>query len=371
MSFNEASEPKKTALYEWHLQQGARMVDFAGYLMPLQYTPGILAEHKHTRSLVSLFDVSHMGIAEIKKIDHHEQALSDLTGISIEKLALNQLRYGLLLNEQGGIEDDLIIMNQPDRWLVVMNASRKKHDLSYLKRFLDVQEILNVSVIALQGPKSRSILASLFNDVAELNFMTSLQTIYNGHEICVSCSGYTGEDGFELIIPNEIIHDFIAQLCDFDDVSPAGLGARDSLRLEAGLCLYGHDMNDQITPIEASLTWAISPSYRTSGQGIAGKVIKQQCEQGIMKKRVGLKSEDKLIAREGAKIFNKNGQEIGFVTSGLPSPSLGVPIAMGYLNADQAADHEQVLINIRGNMCAFNICTMPFVSHQYKRKANS
>jgi aminomethyltransferase len=358
---------KQTPLHEWHKKQGARMVPFVGYEMPVQYPSGIITEHNHTREKAGLFDISHMGVVKITEDPDYIWVLERLIPIDIKEMTIGQMRYGVLLSEEGYILDDLIVSKFEKYFLIVINAGCKDQDYEYMKRFLRTELFEDTALLALQGPKAREVMRKICEPASKLPFMTMGQYQILGQDAYVSCSGYTGEDGFEIIIPSSISQELADQLLMFEEVKPIGLGARDSLRLEAGLCLYGHDVDATKTPVTAGLTWSLGKRRRVEGDFVGDELILEQLAQGVPSKRVGLKGLDKAIAREGAKIFSENGQEIGIVTSGVPSPTLGFPVAMGYVDTKYSSLGNQVKIEIRGQHYPFEIIKMPFVQHNYYR----
>lgn len=355
-----------TPLYKWHLQKGAKMVPFAGYEMPLQYPAGIVTEHHHTRKEAGLFDVSHMGVIKIDYDPEHVWVLERVIPVDIKEMLPGQMKYGLLLQEDGYIMDDLIISRFKDYFLLVVNAGSKYQDYDYLKRFLKCEMLHDVALLALQGPEARKVMQTLCPEAAELSFMTTSIFQLMGKDVWISCSGYTGEDGFELIVPAEIAEDLATTLCADPAVAPVGLGARDSLRLEAGLCLYGHDMDLTQTPASASLTWSIGQRRRLEGDFVEDEKLLAELQEGTPMKRVGLKSLAKTIAREGAPIYYQ-GEKVGYVTSGVPSPSLGYPIAMGYVPSSLASLDTALEIEVRGQKHPFVVTKMPFLKQNYYR----
>ncbi|MBY0461726.1 MAG: glycine cleavage system aminomethyltransferase GcvT [Alphaproteobacteria bacterium] len=355
-----------TPLYKWHLQKGAKMVPFAGYEMPLQYPDGIISEHHHTRKSAGLFDVSHMGLIKVAYDPEHIWVLERVIPVDIKEMLPGQMKYGLLLSEDGYIMDDLIISRFEKYFLLVVNAGCKHQDFDYLKRFLKCEMLDDLALLALQGPKARSVMKSLCPDAVELTFMTTSTFQVMNKEVWISCSGYTGEDGFELMIPSEIAESAANALCADSAVLPIGLGARDSLRLEAGLCLYGHDMDLTQTPASASLTWSIGQRRRREGDFVGDEKILNELNQGAEMKRVGLKGLSKTIAREGAAIYDR-GEKVGYVTSGVPSPSLGYPIAMGYVPSSLAGPDTALEIEVRGQRYPFVVTKMPFLKQNYYR----
>ncbi|UKK85632.1 glycine cleavage system aminomethyltransferase GcvT [Sphingopyxis sp. BSN-002] len=365
----EAVETATLPLDAWHRAKGGRMVEFAGYWMPIQYE-GIMAEHLWVRENAGLFDVSHMGQLAISG-EGAADALETLVPGDISALKPGRMRYSLLLAEDGGILDDLMITNEGDQFGIVVNGAVKWEDIGHLRENLPDDINLNhnedYGLLALQGPKAVDALARLVPEAAGLVFMQAARATWNGHAIGLSRSGYTGEDGFEISLPNEALEAFADALCAMEEVKPIGLGARDSLRLEAGLPLYGHDLNDEVDPVEGDLAFAISKRRREE-HGFPGAArILGHLEDGPPRKRVGLLVDGKLPVREGAKLFDGN-TEIGVVTSGGFAPSVGAPIAMGYVPRDHAVPGKAIAAEVRGKRVHCTVAAMPFVPHNYVRK---
>ena len=353
----------------WHRAKGGRMVEFAGYWMPIQYE-GIMAEHLWVRENAGLFDVSHMGQLALSG-EGAADALEALVPGDISALKPGRMRYSLLLAEDGGILDDLMITNEGDQLGIVVNGAVKWEDIGHLRENLPDDITLNhnddYGLLALQGPKAVDALARLVPEAADLVFMQAARAAWNGHAIGLSRSGYTGEDGFEISLPNEALEAFADALCAMEEVKPIGLGARDSLRLEAGLPLYGHDLNEEIDPIEADLGFAISKRRREEGGFPGAARILGHLADGSPRERVGLLIDGKLPVREGAKLFDGD-REIGIVTSGGFAPSVGAPIAMGYVPRDHAAPGTAIAAEVRGKRVPCTVAAMPFVPHRYVRK---
>ncbi len=368
----EAVETATLPLDAWHRAKGGRMVEFAGYWMPIQYE-GIMAEHLWTRENAGLFDVSHMGQLMLwgDTDDAVAEALEALVPGDISALKPGRMRYSLLLAEDGGILDDLMITNEGDQFGIVVNGAVKWEDIGHLRENLPDDINLNhnedYGLLALQGPKAVDALARLVPEAAGLVFMQAARATWNGHAIGLSRSGYTGEDGFEISLPNEALVTFADALCAMEEVKPIGLGARDSLRLEAGLPLYGHDLNEEIDPIEGDLAFAISKRRREEGGFPGAARILGHLADGSPRKRVGLLVDGKLPVREGAKLFDGE-EEIGVVTSGGFAPSVGAPIAMGYVPRDHAAPGTAIAAEVRGKRVPCTVAAMPFVPHRYVRK---
>jgi aminomethyltransferase len=354
----------RTPLHALHLAQGAKMVPFAGYEMPVQYPPGIMAEHLHTRAKAGLFDVSHMGQARLPA--DAAPALEKLVPGDIAGLAPMRQRYTLLLDEKGGILDDLMVTNAGDHLFMVVNASRKAADFAHLRKSLDVEPLEDRALLALQGPAAASVLGRLAPDLASPRFMSAGQGRLAGVPCFVTRSGYTGEDGFEISLPGDGAEKVAKLLLDQPEVMPIGLGARDSLRLEAGLCLYGHDIDETTTPIEADLAWAIAKRRREEASFPGAATILRQLAEGAARKRVGIQPEGRAPAREGAAIA-AGGATIGTVTSGGYGPTVGAPIAMGYVASRAAHPGTAIELMVRGTPRPARIAPLPFVPHRYYR----
>ena len=363
-------ETKKTALYDYHKSLGAKFVPFAGYEMPVQYSYGIVEEHKLTRSNAGLFDVSHMGQLSIEGNEDLAAELEKIIPTDLKTIKLNQSKYSFLTNVNGGIYDDLIITKVERGFNIILNAAHKDNDYKIIKNALGGKFKLklheDLSLIALQGPKSSKILEKSINGVSSLKFMNGDKFSYNGKDIYITRSGYTGEDGFEISIPNELVENFAKKLIT-QGVKPIGLGARDTLRLEAGLCLYGHDINETTSPIEANLKWAISKRRREEGGFVGYNKIKSDINGSLSRLRVGVKPKGKIIVREGVKIFSKDGKEIGSITSGTFGPSVNGPIAMGYVKVDFSKPGTRVLLEVRGKNYNANVSELPFYKKSYVR----
>jgi aminomethyltransferase len=362
---------KTTPLTQLHQELGAKMVEFAGYSMPVQYPQGIVAEHQHTRAQAGLFDISHMGQAWLIDAEGSaDAALERLVAGDIQGLEPGKLRYTMLLNDAGGIVDDFMAARPAedalqDRLFLVVNAARKDVDFELIARKLDgetkLERLDGRALIALQGPAAGAVMDRLGPAVAELAPMTMMQGEIAGTQVLVSRSGYTGEDGFEISVPAEEAEALFRKLLDQPEVKPVGLGARDSLRLEAGLCLYGHDLTERTTPIQASLTWTVAKRRRKSCDFPGGETIRQQLENGAPDKRVGLLPEGRAPVREGAELHAPDGGgQIGSVTSGGFGPSVGAPVAMGYLQADYAKPGTEVDAIVRGKPRRCRVAKFPF-----------
>tara|TARA_B110001454_G_scaffold179153_1_gene172271 strand:+ start:418 stop:1512 length:1095 start_codon:yes stop_codon:yes gene_type:complete len=363
-------DTQKTTLYEYHKSLGAKFVPFAGYEMPVQYSTGIVEEHKLTRNKAGLFDVSHMGQLSIDGNDDLAIELEKLIPSDLKNIKLNQSKYSFLTNEKGGIYDDLIVTKVEKGFNIILNAAYKNNNFAIIKKALKDKFKLtlhnDLSLVALQGPESPKILEKLINGVSILKFMNGKKFFYNNNIIYISRSGYTGEDGFEISLLNDLAEDFVKKLID-QGVKPIGLGARDTLRLEAGLCLYGYDINESTTPIEANLKWAIPKRRRKEGGFVGYTKIRSDMNGRLTRLRVGVKPEGKIIAREGVKIFSKDDQEIGSITSGTFGPSVNSPIAMGYVKYDFSKPGTKIILEIRGKKYGAKIFELPFYKKSYVR----
>jgi aminomethyltransferase len=377
---SETSSLKRTPLHALHLARGARMVAFAGYEMPVQYSAGVMKEHLHTREAAGLFDVSHMGqIALRAKSGRNEdaaRALERLVPQDIIGVAPGRQRYAQFTNDAGGILDDLMVANFGSHLFLVVNAACKADDEAHLRAHLSdaciIEPLPDRALLALQGPKAESVLARFCADVAAMRFMDAGPRSVDGIDCFVSRSGYTGEDGFEISVPADRAEALAAALLDDGCVLPIGLGARDSLRLEAGLCLYGHDIDTTTTPIEAGLAWSIQRSRRDAGKrpgGFPGADVILNQFAGVSHCRVGLRPEGRAPVREGAKLFadDTSPNAIGVVTSGGFGPSVNAPVAMGYVPATHPADGTRLFAEVRGQRLAVRVKDLPFVPHNYKR----
>ena len=370
----------KTPLHELHQRSGAKFSPFAGYQMPLQYR-GIIAEHNHTRHQAGLFDVSHMGQLKVAGANV-TSALEKLLPLDLQQLSENSQVYGLLLNEKGGVMDDLIVTRtQQDEFYIVVNASRKTADTAHLCQHLGnditVTPLTEQALLALQGPAAREVLKEIAPEVSKLFFLQGAPMNLCDIPCYVSCCGYTGEDGFEISLPATHAETIVELLLKDERVKLAGLGARDTLRLEAGLCLYGHELTETITPIEADLRWSISRSRRAGGDKAGGfigdAVVLAQLQGQVVRKRYGLSCDTKgVILRAGTEIFNDNDgkNKIGEVTSGSFSPTLGHAIAMGYMQYSVENKEQQWWAKIRGKSHPVQRVKMPFVATRYHRQVS-
>ena len=372
---------KRTCLFDLHVELGARIVPFAGYEMPVQYPMGVMGEHTHTRTQAGLFDVSHMGQVILRGADA-AAALETLVPVDVIGLAAGRQRYGVFTNAAGGILDDLMIANRGDHLLLVVNAACKDADIAHMQAHLpamgvSVEPVTDRALLALQGPAAESALAALVPGVAAMKFMDVAILPWGGVELWVSRSGYTGEDGFEVSVPETHAETLARALLANPAVAPIGLGARDSLRTEAGMCLYGHDIDTTTTPPEGNIAWAIQKVRRTGGARAGGfpgaDVILAQLATGPARLRVGLKPEGRAPVREGSALFaaetggETGGEAIGTVTSGTFGPSVGGPVSMGYLPAALAADGTRVFAEVRGKRLPLTVTPLPFRPSQYKK----
>jgi aminomethyltransferase len=373
---------KRTPLHGLHLELGAKMVPFAGYEMPVSYPAGVLKEHLHTREAAGLFDVSHMGQAFLIGHDHATTAaaLEALVPGDMAGLAPGRQRYTLLTSEAGGIIDDLMVTRpaasgEDGRLMLVVNAARKAVDYAHIAAQVPQGVMLAAiddrALIALQGPLAASVMAELCPKAAQLGFMTARQAELAGIACHVSRSGYTGEDGFEISLPADEAEKAVRALLAHPAVKPIGLGARDTLRLEAGLCLYGHDIDETTSPAEADLLWSVAKRRREEGGFPGAERLQQEVAEGPHRRRVGLKLQGRAPAREGSEIMGTGGAVIGKVTSGSFAPSVGGPIAMGYVEIAAASVGTPVGIVIRGTPHPATVVSMPFVPHRYHRKTPS
>jgi len=366
----------QTPLNALHIELGARMVPFAGYSMPVQYPAGLMAEHQHTRTAAGLFDVSHMGQLRLVGPDA-AAAFESLMPVDVIGLGVNKQRYGLLLNDEGGIIDDLMFVNRGDDIFVIVNGACKVGDIAHIQARIgqrcQVIPMPERALLALQGPQAVTALQRLLPGVEKLVFMTGAAHQWNGSDLYVTRSGYTGEDGFEISVPAEHAEALARALLAQPEVQPIGLGARNSLRLEAGLCLYGNDIDTTTTPVEAGLNWAMQKVRRTGGERAGGfpgaaKVLAQlDGTAPPTRKRVGLVALERVPVREHTELQNAAGQKIGEVTSGLLGPSINQPIALGYVQSGYAALGTQVQALVRGKAVPMEVAPLPFVPNRYFR----
>ncbi|MCZ6829254.1 MAG: glycine cleavage system aminomethyltransferase GcvT [Gammaproteobacteria bacterium] len=361
-------------LDQLHRDLGAKMVPFAGYDMPVQYPAGIIKEHLHTREAAGLFDVSHMGQVIISGADA-TAALEALLPVDLQALPEQSQVYALLTNDAGGVRDDLIITRWgPERFFLVINAACKEQDLSYLRERLPnlaIEVLESQALLALQGPQARAVIASLAPAATGLTFMQGCETRIAGASATITCSGYTGEDGFEISVTAADAAAVAEALLANDQVQAVGLGARDSLRLEAGLCLYGHELDMETTPVEAALMWSISRERRVDGARAGGfpgaEKIFEQAAAGATRKRVGLKVAGKRPVREGQSVLDSSGQAVGRVTSACYAPSLGQPVAMAFVEISHAALDTELAVDVRGKALPVTVSKMPFIPQRYHR----
>ena len=369
-----------TPLYDLHLSLGARMVPFAGYAMPVQYPAGLMAEHHHTRTAASLFDVSHMG--QLRLVGANAAAAFEtLTPVDVQDLAVGKQRYGLLLNEAGGILDDLMFVNRGDDLFIIVNGACKANDIAHIQARIgsrcQVIPMPERALLALQGPQAVTALQRLCPGVEKLVFMSGGRFHIHHSAQDIDCfitrSGYTGEDGFEISVHEMQAEALARLLLAQPEVKPAGLGARNSLRLEAGLCLYGNDIDTGTTPVEAALNWAMQKVRRTGGARAGGfpgaaRVLAQlDGTEPLTRKRVGLVALERVPVREHTELHNLDGARIGEVTSGLLGPSVDKPVAMGYVGADYAAVGTRVHAIVRGKVVPMEVAALPFLPPNYFR----
>jgi aminomethyltransferase len=370
----EDANLQQTPLHDLHVEYGGRMVPFAGYAMPVSYRDGIIKEHQHTRSRAGLFDVSHMGQVCLMG-EGAAEALEALVPIDVVGLAENHQRYALLTNDQGGILDDLIVTNTGDHLFVVVNGACKEQDFAHLRSHLEgrctVALFHERALLALQGPEAGTVMGRLASATRDMVFMTAGEIEIDGIACFVTRSGYTGEDGFEISVPASHAEALARRLLEQDEVAPIGLGARDTLRLEAGLCLYGNDIDAGTTPVEASLVWALSKARRADGARSGGfpgdKVILRQLAEGVARRRVGLRPEGRAPVREGAELIDEAERVVGKVTSGLFGPTVGGPVAMGYVETAQAKPGTALRALVRGRPQPLEVVRLPFVQQRYYR----
>ncbi len=372
---------KKTPLFDLHETLGAKMVPFTGYLMPVQYPLGVMKEHVQTRTHAGLFDVSHMGqvIVRAKSGTQADAALAleGLVPMDILGLGVDRQRYAYFTNENGGILDDLMIANRGDHLFLVVNAACKQADIAHMRTHLSdtctVEELEDRALIALQGPAAQDAMATLTNATSEMKFMDVANVNLMGVDCWVSRSGYTGEDGYEISVPTSHVEELTKALLALDAVEPIGLGARDSLRLEAGLCLYGNDIDVETTPIEANLTWAIQKVRRNGGARAGGfpgaEKILDHIENGAPRRRVGLRPDGRAPMRDGTQLFadGTSDNSIGIITSGGFGPTVEGPVSMGYLPQDLAKVDQEVFAEVRGKRMSARVVALPFTPANFKR----
>ncbi|MGY8870918.1 MAG: glycine cleavage system aminomethyltransferase GcvT [Pseudomonadales bacterium] len=371
----QSGDLNKTALFDLHVELGAKMVPFAGYEMPVQYPLGVKKEHLHTRTQAGLFDVSHMGQVKLTGANA-AAALETLVPVDIIDLPVGKQRYALFTNEDGGIMDDLMVANYGDWIYVVVNAACKEQDIAHMRANLgdgiELEVLDDRELIAIQGPTAAAALARIQPEVASMVFMDSREISIDGVDCIISRSGYTGEDGYEISIPSADTDRLVRLFLDQPEIEAIGLGARDSLRLESGLCLYGHDLDNTTTPLEGSLIWAISPCRRATGERAGGfpgadKILDQITNKNWTRKRVGLLGEGRAPIREGAELFDAEGNKIGVVTSGTYGPTIEAPVAMGYVETAFSKLDTQVFAEVRGKKLPMTVSRMPFIEQRYFR----
>jgi aminomethyltransferase len=365
---------QRTPLHDLHRELGAKLVPFAGYEMPVQYPAGILAEHQHCRAAAGLFDVSHMGQVTITGAQGTAEAAAALETLvpgDIAGLAANRTRYTLFTDEKAGILDDLMVTNAGDHLFLVVNAACKADDVAHLQKHIGgrvkVRELTDRALLALQGPKAAEVISRLGPETLAMKFMNFAPASLGGIDCWLTRSGYTGEDGFEISCPADEAEKLARLLLAEPEVKPVGLGARDSLRLEAGLCLYGHDIDRTTTPIEADLAWAIGKRRREQGGYPGADIVKRELASGPKRKRVGIQPEGRAPAREQTEIVGADGAPLGLVTSGGYGPTIGKPIAMGYVPTASAKPGTAVSLMVRGKPLPASVIEMPFVPHRYYR----
>ena len=370
------TEVLQTPLYALHEELGARMVEFAGYSMPIQYTAGLLAEHHHTREHVSFFDVSHMGLISVSG-PSAPAALEQVLPIGVMDLPHHRQRYALLLAEDGGILDDLMVVNRGEDYLLIVNAARKHDDLNWLQARIghecNIQLLTDMALVALQGPQAAAVLQRPVPGTSMLPFMQGMYLEFKGIRGYITRSGYTGEDGFEIALPSSHIEAFVRWALKQPHVLPAGLGARNTLRLEAGLCLYGTDIDASTTPTQAGLNWSIPKVRRHGGQRAGGfvgaDVVLPQIEGSLPlnKVRVGLHAMERIPVRDGTPLHLPGGAVIGAVSSGSLSPSLDRPIAMGYVPPEHSAYGTRIDALVRGKPVPMEVVPLPFIGTRYRK----
>jgi aminomethyltransferase len=372
---------KRTVLYDFHVAAGAKMVPFAGYEMPVQYPLGVMKEHLHTRASAGLFDVSHMGQVILRpksgQVADAALALEKLVPVSLLPLGEGRQRYAMFTNDDGGILDDLMVANRGDHMFVVVNAACKDADIAHMRAHLsdtcDIEVITDRALIALQGPVAEAALAALNTAATAMKFMDVMTMELAGQECWVSRSGYTGEDGYEISVPETAAVDLVRALVAQNGVEPIGLGARDSLRLEAGLCLYGNDIDATTTPVEGALEWAMQKARRTGGDRAGGfpgsERILSELHGGAARRRVGILPEGRAPMRDATLLFatSEGGEPIGNVTSGAFGPSIERAMSMGYVTLANAAVGTQIFGEVRGKRMPATIAAMPFRPSTYKR----
>jgi aminomethyltransferase len=372
----ESPELKRTPLYNLHLELQGKMVPFAGYEMPVQYPAGIIKEHLHARSKAGLFDISHMGQVTLEGGSDIRTQCEKIMPGEFQELEPGQIKYSFLLNEQGGVLDDLMVTrpaasSEQNSVFIIVNAACKDADFARMQKFLPgvkAKMLDDRALLALQGPDAAKVMARFCDAPSKLKFMCADKFEIKDVGLCfISRSGYTGEDGFEISVPGVTAEKFARELLKQPEVMPIGLGARDSLRLEAGLCLYGHDLDDETSPVEGNLLWAIGKRRRAEGGFIGDTVIKRHLAEGVTRKRVGIKPEGRVLARENTPVQDEKGNHIGIITSGGYGPSVDGPVCMGYLETAFAKAGTSVNLMVRGNAQPAKVVSLPFTPHRYFR----
>ena len=368
---DELTDVQRTPLHALHQELGGKLVPFAGFEMPVQYPLGILKEHLHTRATAGLFDVSHMGQAELRG-DGAAALIEKLVPGDICGLAPGTTRYTQLTNDRGGILDDLMVTNGGDRMLLVVNAACKTEDIAHIQAALpsgiELVELSDRALIAIQGPAAASLMETVGQgELSKMPFMSYTECVVSDVDCWVWRSGYTGEDGYEISCTSSDAEALARRLLALDGVAPIGLGARDSLRLEAGLCLYGHDIDQTTTPVEAGLLWSVGKRRRTEGGFPGAAIVQRQIADGVTRRRVGIKPEGRAPIREHTKLFDSEGTPIGEVTSGGFGPSVGGPVAMGYVETRCTKADTPITAEVRGKMHDAMVVRLPFVEQRYYR----
>ncbi len=373
------SDLRTTPLRDLHVELRGKMVPFAGYEMPVQFPLGVMKEHLHTRAKAGLFDVSHMGQVIVFSNQGYRAAalaMETLVPVNLADLGKNRQRYGFFTNEKGGIEDDLMLANRGDHMFVVVNAACKEGDVAHMRENLadcSVEEITDRALLALQGPSAEAVMSGIVSETADMKFMDVGMFDSDFGELWISRSGYTGEDGFEISVANDQAVAFAKALLAHEDVEPIGLGARDSLRLEGGLCLYGNDIDANTSPVEAALTWAIQKVRRRGGEREGGfpgaDRILDELENGAGRTRVGLRPDGRAPMREGTELYAaaEGGEVIGKITSGAFGPTIQGPMSMGYVPSDLAAEGTRLFGEVRGKRQPVSVAAMPFTPANFKR----
>ena len=362
------AELKLSPINDLHLNNGARMVPFSGYSMPLQYKLGVKQEHIHTRTKDGIFDVSHMGQIRLNG-DGVKKELESLVPGDIQSLSYGEMRYTLFLNKKGGILDDLIVTDAGNHLFAVVNAACRHKDIKFLRDNLrcDIEELEDQALLALQGPVSETVLEMIAPGAADLKFMSSGEFSICGAKCFITRSGYTGEDGFEISMPSKMAEEIAETILRHEETELIGLGARDSLRLEAGLCLYGQDINEITTPVEANLGWTVGKRRRKEGGFPGFEIIIRQLKDGVSSRRYGIRPDGRAPARAGTEIFDLEGKKIGDISSGGFGPTVGAPIAMAYIDSRSIEIGSKVSVLVRDNLLPATIVALPFITPNYKR----